>query len=75
MNRAGLTMGSVAGSGAGGGGRIMGWRLVSTISWRRYGGLQKVTEGSLMRRSWVDESEERMWKPSLRIHLSWWRPG
>ena len=45
------------------------WRLVSTISWRRFGGLQKVTEGGLMRKSWVDGSEERMWKPSLRICL------
>ena len=37
-------------------------------------GLRKVIEGALMRRSWVDESEERMWKPSLRICLSRWRP-
>ena len=62
-------MRSVAGSGAGGGDRIMGQRLVSTISWR-FGGLWKVTEGGLMRRSWVDVSEERMWKPSLRIRES-----
>ena len=26
-----------------------------------------MTEGGLMGRSWVDGSEERMWKPSLRI--------
>ena len=58
MNGAGLTSGSVAGSGASGGGRIMGQRLVSTISWWRFGGLRKVTEGGLMRRSWVDGSEE-----------------
>ena len=49
------------------GGRIMGRRLVFTISWQRFGGLRKVTEGGLMKRSWVDGSEERMWKPSLRI--------
>ena len=49
-------------------------RLVSAISWRRFGGLQKGTEGGLMRRSWVDGSEERMWKPSLRIRLSQCRP-
>ena len=51
------------------------WRLVSTISWRRIGGLCKVTEGGLMSRSWVDGSEERMWKPSLRIRLSRYRSG
>ena len=52
MNGAGLTKGSVAGSGAGGGGRIMGLRLVSTISWWRFRGLRKVTE--VLMRSWVD---------------------
>ena len=50
-------------------------KLVSNISWWRFEGLQKVTEGGLMRRSWVDGSEERMWKPSLRILLSRCRPG
>ena len=74
MNGAGLTLGSVAGSGAGEGGRIVGAKAVSTISWRRFGGLQKVTEGGLMRMSWMDGSEERMWKPSLRIRMSRWRP-
>ena len=29
---------------------------------------RKVTDG-LVRRSWVDGSEERIWKPSLRIRL------
>ena len=33
------------------------------------GGFLKVTEGDLVRRSWVEGSEDRMWKPSLRIHL------
>ena len=28
------------------------------------GGMLKVTEGGLERRSWVDGSEERMWKTS-----------
>ena len=54
---------------------LWGQRLVSIISWRRFGGLWKVTEGGLMRRSWVHGSEKRMWKPSLRIRLSRWRPG
>ena len=30
-------------------------------------GFLKVTEGGLVRRSWVKESEERMWKPSLLL--------
>ena len=45
MHGAGLRSESVAESGAGGG--VAGlWvrRLVSTISWRRFGGLRKVTE-------------------------------
>ena len=33
------------------------------------GGFRKVTEGDLVRRSWVDGSEERIWKPSLRIRF------
>ena len=35
----------------------------------------KVTEGGLARRFWVHGSEERMWKPSLRILLRQWRSG
>ena len=41
-------------------------RLVSTMSWQRLGGFRKVTDGDLVRRSWVDGSEERLWKPSIR---------
>ena len=37
-----LTLGSIAGSGACGGGRLMGWRLVSTMSLWRLGGFQKL---------------------------------
>ena len=33
------------------------------------GGFRKVTEGGLVRRTWVDGSEERIWKPFLRIRL------
>ena len=40
---------------------LWGCRLVSTMSWRRLGGLE--------RRSWVDGPKERIWKPSLRIRL------
>ena len=32
-------------------------------------GFRKVTDGGLVRRSWVDGSKERIWKPSLRIYL------
>ena len=53
---------------------LWGERLVPTISWWRFD-LRKVTEGGLIRRSRMDGSEERMWRPSLRIRLSRWRPG
>ena len=33
------------------------------------GGFSEGDRGGLVRRSWVDESKERLWKPSLRIHL------
>ena len=69
VNGAGLTSGSIARSGASGGGNTVGWSLVSTMSWRRLGGFWKVTDEGLVRRSWVDGSEERIWKPSLRIRL------
>ena len=36
-------------------------RLVSTISWQ---GFAEIKEEGLLR-SWVDGSEERIWKPSL----------
>ena len=47
-----------------------GWQDYRCGGW----GLRNVIEGGLMRMSWVDGSEERMWKPSLRIRLSRWRP-
>ena len=64
VNGIGLTSESIARPGACG-----GWRLVSTMSWWRLEGFRKVTEGGLLRRSWIDGSKERIWKPSLRIHL------
>ena len=57
-------------------------RLVSTISWQRLGGLRKVTEGGLVRRSWVDGSFSNLFchftyiiahspsLPSLYLHHS-----
>ena len=69
VNGTGLTSGSIARSGASRGGSTMGRRLMSTMSWRRLGDFWKVTDGGLVRRSWVDGSEEMIWKPSLRINL------
>ena len=74
MNGTGLTLGSAAGSEAGGGGSIMGAEAGVHHNLAEVWGLWKVIEGGLMRRSWVDGSEERMWKPSLRIRLSQCRP-
>ena len=75
MDGAGLTTGSVAGSGASGAGRIMWVETNVHYKFAEVWGLWKVRDGSLMRRSEVDRSEERKWKPSLRIRLSRWRPG
>ena len=69
VNGTGLTSGSMARSGVCEGGNPGGRRLVSTMSWQRLGGFWKVTDGGLVRRSWVDGSEERIWKPSLMICL------
>ena len=54
---------------------LWGWRLLSKVSWQRLGSLHEVTEGSSVKRSLVEGSKEGLWKPSLRIHLRWWRPG
>ena len=74
MNGAGLTLGSIAGLRASAGGRIMGAEASVHNKLAKVGGLRKVTEGGLVRRSRVDGSKERMWKPSLRIRLRQWRP-
>ena len=68
MNGAGLTPGSVAGSGAGGGGRIMGAEAVHN-KLAEVRGSAESTEGSLTRRPWVDGSEEGIWKTSLKRPL------
>ena len=54
MNGAGLTLGSVAGSGAGRGGRIMHAEAGVHNKLAEVWGLWNVTEGGLMRMSWVD---------------------
>ena len=66
-----LAAGTVAGEGStcsDGGAR--GRRI-----WRKLGGLWKWTVGGIFRKLRVAWSEERMWKPSWRIHLSFGRPG
>ena len=47
VNRSVLASGSITGSGASRGGRFMGRRLVSTISWRRLG-----VRGKLKKKVW-----------------------
>ena len=69
VNGAGLTSGSIARSGASGGGSTVGTETLVDIELAKVGGFRKVTDGSLVRRSWVDGSEWRIWKPSLRIRL------
>ena len=64
VNGSGLTRGLLQGWEPVGVTVLWGWRLVSTMSWRRLGGFRKVTDGGLVRRSCVDG-----WKPSLRICL------
>ena len=72
MNGTSLASGSIAGSGACGGGRSVGAEtclhngLVELV-----GFFESDRGGVLVRRSWVEGSEERMWKSSLRIHLRW----
>ena len=64
-----LASGSIAGPEASEGGRFLGAETSVHNELAEVGGFLKVTEGSLVRRSWVEGSEERMWKPSLRIRL------
>ena len=65
VNGTDLTSGLLQGQEPVGVAVLWGRRLVSTTSWRRLWGFRKVTDGGLVRRSWVDGSAERIWKPSL----------
>ena len=69
VNGTSLPSGSIAGPGAYGGGRPVGAETCVHNGLAEVGEFFKVTEGGFVRRSWVEGSEERMWKPSLRIHL------
>ena len=66
VNGAGLTSDLLQGREPVGVAVLWGRRLVSTMSWRRLGGFRKVADAGLVGRSWVDGSEERIWKPFLR---------
>ena len=70
VNGAGLTSGSIARSGANGDGSTVGVETCVDNESAKVRGFRKVTDGGLVR-SWVDGSEARMWKPSLRICLRW----
>ena len=61
VNGAGLTSGLIARSGASGGGATVGTETGVNNELARLGGFRKVTEGGLVRRSWVDGSEGRIW--------------
>ena len=61
----------IAGSGAVGGGRILGAETGVNNEFVVVGGVA----GSDWRRSWVDESEERKYKSFLKICVRPWRPG
>ena len=60
MNDTNLALGSIAGLGAGWGGRSVGVETSVHNELAEVGGFFKVTEGALVRRSWVEGSEERM---------------
>ena len=64
-----LTLRPIAGLGAGGDGGDYGFGDCVNNEFVVVG-----VAGSDWRRSWVDESEERMCKSSLRIHLRLWMP-
>ena len=71
VNRTSLTSGLLQGWEPVGGGRPIEAETHVHNELVEVGGFRKVTEEGLVRRSWVDGSEERIWKPSLRIHLRW----
>ena len=48
VNWAGFTLGSIARSEASGVAVLWGWRLVSTMSWKRLGGFRKVTDSKVL---------------------------
>ena len=69
VNGAGLASGSIARSGASGGGSTVGTETGVDNELAKVKGFSEGTDGGLVRRSWVDGSKERIWKPSLKICL------
>ena len=67
VNGAGLTSVSIARSGASGGGSTVGAETHVNNELAKVRGF--LGGDRRVRRSWVDGSEERIWKPSLRILL------
>ena len=68
VNGAGLTSGSITRSGACGDDSTVGAETGVDNELAEVGRFSE-SDGGLVRRSWVDGSEERIWKLSLRIHL------
>ena len=69
VNGAGLTSGLIARSGASGVGSTVGTETGVDNELAKVRGFLEGDRRGLVRRSWVDRSEERIWKPSLRICL------
>ena len=69
VNGTSLTCGSIAGLGACGDYSLVGVKTHVNNELAEVGEFLEGDRGGLVRRSWVDGSEERIWKPSLRIHL------
>ena len=70
VNGAGFASGSIARSGASGGGSTVGAETrIDELAKVR--GFSEGDRRGMVRRSWVDGSEDRIWKPSLRIRLRW----
>ena len=70
VNGAGLTSGSIARSGASGGGSTVGMETGVDNELAKVREFSESDRRGLVRRSWVDGSEERIWKPSLKICLT-----
>ena len=71
VNGAGLTSGSIARSVACGGGSTVGADTRVNNELAKVRGFSEGDRRGLVRRFWVDGSEERIWKPSPRICLRW----
>ena len=69
VNAVGLTSGSIARSGASGGGSTVGTETGVDNELAKVRGFSEGGRWELLRRFWIDGSEESIWKPSLRICL------